>query len=159
MLSSPERQLIIQGRWRLKGNSSSESSHVHVLLFDHYLIFAKTKRHRNEDYYKVTRKPIPLNMLSLSVVESRSHNRLQLGASEGGVSYGITFYHQGPSGSRPVYTLYTTSAATREMWVEKIKAQQERLVGRKSSIDSTNAVSPSSTTSSSIKKAILSKRE
>ncbi|KAG0188848.1 RHO1 GDP-GTP exchange protein 2 [Apophysomyces sp. BC1034] len=66
-LCAPDRQLIMKGRMKRKGNSSSESSDLQVFLFDHYLVFAKIKHIDHLEHYKVYRKPIPLDLLSISL--------------------------------------------------------------------------------------------
>lgn len=55
-LRNPQRQLIMQGRMKRKENTTSESSDLQVLLFDHYLVFAKIKYHDHLEYYRVNRQ-------------------------------------------------------------------------------------------------------
>lgn len=55
-LQDPERQLVMQGRLKRKGNSSSDSSEMQVFLFDHYLVLSKTKMQNHLEHYKVSRK-------------------------------------------------------------------------------------------------------
>lgn len=55
-LQDPERQLLMQGRLKRKGNSSSDSSEMQVFLFDHYLVLSKTKMQNHLEHYKVSRK-------------------------------------------------------------------------------------------------------
>ncbi|ORZ03159.1 Dbl homology domain-containing protein [Syncephalastrum racemosum] len=55
-LNDPKRTLVMKGRMKRKGNSSSDASDVQVLLFDHYLVFAKIKFQNHLEYYKVFRK-------------------------------------------------------------------------------------------------------
>ncbi|KAF7732803.1 RHO1 GDP-GTP exchange protein 2 [Apophysomyces ossiformis] len=73
-LRAPERQLLMKGRMKRKGNSSSESSDLQVFLFDHYLVFAKIKHIDHLEHYRVYRKPIPLELLSISLAGNNGNN-------------------------------------------------------------------------------------
>ncbi|KAI8082890.1 CNH domain-containing protein [Halteromyces radiatus] len=158
-LRDPQRQLIIQGRMKRKGNTSSEASDLQVFLFDHYLIFAKIKYHDHLEYYKVYRKPIPLELLTISTVvnnnrakrastllsysrssvsHSNSHSSLprastsdNLLAMKSNTSSSITFYHHGRKGSPPI-TLFVSNISARKTWTEKILQQQQALSMEKS---------------------------
>jgi hypothetical protein len=55
-LEKPGRQLLMKGRMKRKGNSSSEASDLQVFLFDHYLVFAKIKTENHLEYYKTYRR-------------------------------------------------------------------------------------------------------
>ncbi|KAI7886615.1 hypothetical protein K492DRAFT_203143 [Lichtheimia hyalospora FSU 10163] len=150
-LREPGRELIMKGRLRRKGNTLSDSSDLQVFLFDHYLVFAKIKYYNHMEYYKVYRKPIPLELLSIQVSGTKDRNKRtsvilpysrsatllsnhnsispRPSASEIGLSssksgnHSITFYHHGRRGSPPL-TLYTSSLSTQKAWIEKVKAQQ-----------------------------------
>ncbi|KAI9303732.1 CNH domain-containing protein [Cunninghamella echinulata] len=69
-LRNPQRQLIMQGRMKRKENTTSESSDLQVLLFDHYLVIAKIKYHDHLEYYKVNRQPIPLELLTITTSQN-----------------------------------------------------------------------------------------
>ncbi|CDH50305.1 rho guanyl nucleotide exchange factor [Lichtheimia corymbifera JMRC:FSU:9682] len=150
-LREPGRELVMKGRLRRKGNTLSDSSDLQVFLFDHYLVFAKIKYYNHMEYYKVYRKPIPLELLSIQVSGMKDRNKRtsvilpysrsatllsnhnsispKPSASEIGISssksgnHSITFYHHGRRGSPPL-TLYTSSLSTQKAWIEKVKAQQ-----------------------------------
>ncbi|KAI9472331.1 MAG: CNH domain-containing protein [Benjaminiella poitrasii] len=70
-LDKPERQLLMKGRMKRKENSSS--SDLQVFLFDHYLLFTKIKYEDHLETYKVYRRPIPLELLSIQVVHNSRH--------------------------------------------------------------------------------------
>ncbi|KAI9323223.1 CNH domain-containing protein [Dichotomocladium elegans] len=159
-LREPGRQLVMKGRMSRKGNSSSDSSDLQLFLFDHYLVFAKIKYHDHLEYYKVHRKPVPLELLSVSVAGPTPNNRVKRAStilqysrsttllpssnvvsprpsssetpvSNKSISTAITFYHHGRRGSPPL-TLYTSSASTQKAWIEQIKAQQRVLSEQRS---------------------------
>ncbi|KAI8067038.1 hypothetical protein BC940DRAFT_301167 [Gongronella butleri] len=153
VLRHPQRQLITQGRMKRKGNSTSDASDLQVFLFDHYLVFAKIKVFDHLEYFKVYRKPIPLDLLSIgtapanlrakrastilpynrqSTVHSSygslpaaSTSETLLSKSSGSSS--ITFYHHGRKGSPPL-TLHVSNATVRKTWVDRITQQQDRLM-------------------------------
>ncbi|KAI8142477.1 CNH domain-containing protein [Fennellomyces sp. T-0311] len=154
-LREPGRQLIMKGRMKRKGNTSSDASDLQLFLFDHYLVFAKIKYHNHLEYYKVYRKPIPLELLTASLPKDNSNNRAKRAssilpysrsatlvssstsiqpksstsetilASKSG-NFTITFYHHGRRGMPPL-TLYTAGESSRKAWSENIKRQQSIL--------------------------------
>ncbi|KAI8340634.1 hypothetical protein BC941DRAFT_417744 [Chlamydoabsidia padenii] len=152
-LRDPRRRLILQGRMKRKGNTSSEASDLQVFLFDHYLVFAKIKYFDHLEYYKVHRKPIPLELLTISTSSSiikakRASNLLAYSRTSIGnmnsqaslqhstpdtispsrsiLSNSITFYHHGRKGSPPM-TLYAHTPVSHKTWTERIYRQQNTL--------------------------------
>ncbi|KAI8381366.1 CNH domain-containing protein [Radiomyces spectabilis] len=154
-LLDPQRQLLLKGRMKRKGNSSSDASDLQAFLFDHYLVFAKIKYDNHLEYYRVYRKPIPIELLSISVSGNNRAKRasaiLQYSRSATLTSptptsvrpsvsdthqskpgnLGITFYHHGRRGSPPI-TLYPSNASSRKLWIEKIAEQQQLFAQKKS---------------------------
>ncbi|CAO3576712.1 unnamed protein product [Absidia cylindrospora] len=159
-LRDPRRQMVLQGRMKRKGNTSSEASDLQVFLFDHYLVFAKIRYFDHLEYYKVYRKPIPLDLLSISssatnlrakrastllaynrasISNSNSHSSLprastpeNLLVNKSNASSSIIFYHHGRKGSPPM-TLYAPTATSRKTWMEKI-TQQQSIVSNKRAV-------------------------
>ncbi|KAI9267941.1 hypothetical protein BDA99DRAFT_435610 [Phascolomyces articulosus] len=157
-LRDPERQLILKGRMKRKGNSSSDASDLMLFLFDHYLVFAKIKYHNHLEYYRVYRKPIPLELLTVALpkenyrakrassilpysrsatlvsssasIQPKSSTSETFAASKSG-SFSITFHHHGRRGS-PSLTLYAAGESSRKTWAEKIKEQQSILADKRS---------------------------
>ncbi|KAJ2959350.1 hypothetical protein NQZ79_g5117 [Umbelopsis isabellina] len=155
-LLDPERQLVMKGKLKRKG-SGSESSEVQVFLFDHYLVFAKIKYMPTGEYYKVYRRPIPLELLQSSIPDSVAHKRassilpytrtamsgnsiysLKSSASEINLNNGsqsktgghaITFVHLGRKGAPP-FTLYVPTMTQRRTWLDKISRQKEALTAK-----------------------------
>ncbi|KAI7896137.1 CNH domain-containing protein [Mucor mucedo] len=145
-LMASNRQVVIKGTW--KKGSGSESSEVLVYLLDHCLLIIKPKQ--NEEIYKLTRKPIPLALLSISFPDhtKRASTIIPLGrpsnvvgTSENNVTtmtnnttptvkngYPISFVHLGKQGSGGPITLYASTLAGRKQWAEKIDAQRRALV-------------------------------
>ncbi|ORX57578.1 hypothetical protein DM01DRAFT_1319549 [Hesseltinella vesiculosa] len=157
-LRSPQRQLIMQGRMKRKINSSSDASDLQVFLFDHYLVFAKIKVFDHVEYFKAYRKPIPLELLSISTSTTNlrakrtstilsysrqsvmypsnynnphaSTSETMLASSKSGGPSTITFYHHGRKGSPPL-TLHVPNSTVRKTWVTCITQQQEQLMQSK----------------------------
>jgi len=146
----------MKGKLKRKG-TGSESSEVQLFLFDHYLVFAKTKYMPTGEFYKVYRRPIPLGLLSCSIPDSASHKRASSilpytrSALSGSSVYGlrapmsevnlnhasqsktgghaITFEHLGRKGSPP-FTLYLPTMTQRRNWLDKIGRQKEKLTAK-----------------------------
>ncbi|KAG1464004.1 hypothetical protein G6F56_005169 [Rhizopus delemar] len=151
-LLSKDRQIIMKGTW--KKSSGSESSDVVVYLLDHCLLILKPKQ--NEEKYKLYRRPIPLNLLSVSfpdqtkrastiITLGRPSNASSAGSIESSQSHSsivstaasvihqnksgfpVSFVHRAKQSSGPM-TLYAPSSAVRKQWSEKIEAQRKVLV-------------------------------
>ncbi|KAI7891474.1 Dbl homology domain-containing protein [Mucor mucedo] len=141
-LDKPDRQLLMKGRMRRKANSIFESTDLQVFLFDHYLLFTKMKYEDHLEWYRVFRKPIPLQLLSIQVASSTTNTRqnrasyiLPSISTTTTVSdqqpskinnLSITFTHHGRKGSPPL-TLYTTATSIQQIWVKKILDQKQLL--------------------------------
>ncbi|KAI7861450.1 Dbl homology domain-containing protein [Spinellus fusiger] len=148
-LLDQHRQLIMKGRMRRKGNATTVASDMKVFLFDHYLVFAKIKYHNHLEFYKVYRKPVPLDCLDVCVPDSRaklspyrlSYNKrlsvttpaVTTGPLRSAVSdlrksrgYAIAFTCHCKGGSFTL-TLYNSSASTQMAWIERIHEQQKLL--------------------------------
>ncbi|KAG1555603.1 hypothetical protein G6F49_007012 [Rhizopus delemar] len=153
-LQNPERQLLMKGRMKRKGNTSSESADVQVFLFDNYLVIAKIKYVDYLEIYRALRKPIPLELLSVHVSsiskrEKRASSLLPYSKSPNSLNnvipkqstsdnfqpsksnnLSIVFTHHGRRGASPI-TLYATSASNQQLWVKTIKGQQESLAKKR----------------------------
>ncbi|ORE01506.1 hypothetical protein BCV72DRAFT_236298 [Rhizopus microsporus var. microsporus] len=149
-LQDPERQLLLKGRMKRKGNTSSESADLQVFLFDNYLVIAKIKHIDHLEVYRAFRKPIPLELLSVHITPNNnrqkrassilpyskspntSNNTIpKPSTSENGQAtksnnLSITFTHHGRRGAPPL-TLYATSASNQQLWIKAIAEQQEKL--------------------------------
>ncbi|CAG8443677.1 6433_t:CDS:10 [Acaulospora morrowiae] len=70
-LTEEDRQIIFKGslKKRSKRSGTGESSDLHVFLFDHALLMVKAKTINKMEQYKIRRKPIPLELLSVSTSE------------------------------------------------------------------------------------------
>ncbi|KAG0267569.1 RHO1 GDP-GTP exchange protein 2 [Actinomortierella ambigua] len=148
-LLAPERQLIMKGPLKKKG-SSSEHSDIYVFVFDHVLLLTKEKKWKGGETYKVHKRPIPLELLSLSTTEepvsktskrssslipykTPSHasnvvskiapvtNTLSKIAPDSKSGFPIVFHHMGRNGGS--FTLYATTQVGRQNWMDKIQKQ------------------------------------
>ncbi|CEP16510.1 hypothetical protein [Parasitella parasitica] len=156
-LEHPGRQLLMKGRMKRKGNSSSEASDLQVFLFDHYLVLAKIKYEDHLEKYKTYRRPIPLDLLSITVTMSNRQKRassilpynrstnqtattnavprpstsdsLSTGNKPSNLS--ITFIHHGRKGS-PAITLFTSASSLQQIWIKKIMDQKTLLANTRS---------------------------
>ncbi|CAO0797587.1 unnamed protein product [Mucor circinelloides] len=151
-LEQPGRQLLMKGRMKRKGNSSSEASDLQVFLFDHYLVLAKIKYEDHLEKYKAYRRPIPLELLSIHVPTSNRQKRASsilpysrstnlatmnnatprpstsesLATAAKSSSLSITFIHHGRKGA-PAITLFTSASSMQQIWIKKIMDQKALL--------------------------------
>ncbi|KAG0141113.1 hypothetical protein CROQUDRAFT_52219 [Cronartium quercuum f. sp. fusiforme G11] len=62
------RELIYKGQLKKRGGGGSDSAELQVYLFDHALLMVKQKHTNKTDHLKVYRKPIPLELLTITGV-------------------------------------------------------------------------------------------
>ena len=138
------RELVYKGP--LKKNPT-DSSEVHVYLFNHALLFVRQKTNNRQEELRVYKKPIPLELLIITQMEEvipklgiskRPSSSLIPGAkvaingpkATGGAKEGfpMTFRHIGKGGFE--LTLYAGSTIARRKWMENIETQQAKLRDR-----------------------------
>ena len=138
------RQLVYKGPLK---KSPTDSSEVHVYLFNHALLFVKQKTSNRQEELRVYKKPIPLELLVITQMDEvipklgiskRPSSSLIPGAkaaingpkaaTSGKEGYPITFQHIGKGGYD--MTLYAMSTISRRKWMENIEEQQEKLRSR-----------------------------
>ncbi|KAI9247315.1 CNH domain-containing protein [Sporodiniella umbellata] len=145
-LQDPNRQLLLKGRMKRKGNASSEAADMQIFLLDNYLVISKVKMIDHLEHYRAVRKAIPLELLSIQASSSNQRQKRTSSIlpyskspsnsnsplpkpsmpenSQSKTSRSITFNHHGRRGSPPI-TLYATSESNQNLWVKTIKNQQE----------------------------------
>ncbi|CAO3571291.1 unnamed protein product [Mortierella alpina] len=152
-LLAKDRQLIMKGPLKKKG-TSSEHADLYVFVFDHVLLLTKEKKGKGGEGYKVHKRPIPLELLTLSTMEepimknsrrtssliphkSSSHastvvskitptsGPLSKITSDSKSGYPIVFTHIGRHGGS--FTLYATTHAGRKNWMDRIQKQIQAL--------------------------------
>ncbi|KAF9184408.1 RHO1 GDP-GTP exchange protein 2 [Haplosporangium sp. Z 11] len=152
-LLAKDRQLIMKGPLKRKG-TSSEHADLYVFVFDHMLLLTKEKKGKGAEGYKVHKRPIPLELLTLSTMEepiTKSSRRsssliphkgsshasnvvskitpasgpLSKITSDSKSGYPIVFTHIGRYGGS--FTLYATTQAGRKNWMDRIQKQIQAL--------------------------------
>ena len=138
------RQLVYKGPLK---KSPTDSSEVHVYLFNHALLFVRQKTNNRQEELRVYKKPIPLELLIITQMDEvipklgiskRPSSSLIPGAkaaingpkaaTSGKEGFPITFRHIGKGGYDQ--TLYAASTISRRKWMENIEEQQEKLRSR-----------------------------
>ncbi|KAK9702814.1 RHO1 GDP-GTP exchange protein 2, variant 2 [Basidiobolus ranarum] len=147
------RQLIRDGP--IKKRSGVEQVELTIFLFDHMLLLTKKKKTKDSDSYeyKIHKKPIPLELLSLSSVDevaprvtARRSSAVFLGKNHlpgaaapkyiseiGKGGYPLTITHLGRNGGN--HTLYAASQADLQMWKEKIEQQRTSITEKNKTFD------------------------
>ena len=138
------RQLVYKGPLK---KSPTDTSEVHVYLFNHAILFVRQKTSNKQEELRVYRRPIPLELLIITQMEEviprmaiakRPSSSLIPGAkaaingpkttASGKEGFPITFRHIGKGGYD--LTLYASTLIQRRKWMENVEEQQEKLRSR-----------------------------
>ncbi|KAI3618403.1 hypothetical protein CBS9595_002766 [Malassezia furfur] len=158
-LRDENRELVFKGTLKKRSGTQSDNADIHVYLFDHALLMVKHKVVHKNELEKVYRKPIPLELLQVTVYEevhggknassriksvmSRSSigKRVSVGPSTGQptskqdtkTGFAITFTYLGRKGYS--LTLWASTYVSRAKWFEHIEARQAILRERSQIFD------------------------
>jgi len=157
-LRDEQREMVFKGPLKKRAATQSESAELQVFLFDHALLMVKAQaKSKNGQQYRVYRKPIPLELLIVTIYEeattgkggstrprsvmsrTSTGNRLSAGAGtpapkqDAKVGYALTFEYLGRKGY--TMTLWASTFASRKKWFEHIEARQEILRERSNIFD------------------------
>ncbi|CAG8526393.1 8777_t:CDS:10 [Paraglomus occultum] len=126
-LTDEGRQIIYKGSLKKRGGNAGESDDLQVFLLDHALLMVKARNVKQiEQQYKIHRKPIPLQLLSISTQEGvPEKSGRQRSNTSSDKSFPITFTYIGKKGF--TVTLYATTQIGREKWIQQIKNQKQAL--------------------------------
>ena len=157
-LRDEQRELVFKGPLKKRGGTQSESAELQMFLFDHALLMVKAKTVHKNDLYKVFRKPIPLELLIVTVYDevptgkgsatrpksvmskTSTGNRLSGQVPAGSApkqdqktGYALTFTYLGRKGYSQ--TLWANTFVSRKKWFENIESRQEILRQRSNIFD------------------------
>ncbi|PWN22962.1 CNH-domain-containing protein [Microstroma glucosiphilum] len=157
-LRDDQRELVFKGPLKKRGGTQSESAELQAFLFDHALLMVKAKTVNKNELYKVFRKPIPLELLIVTVYDevptgkgsatrpksimskTSTGNRLSGGVPQGSApkqdaktGYALTFTYLGRKGY--TLTLWASTFVGRRKWFEHIETRQEILRERSNIFD------------------------
>ncbi|CAO1626941.1 unnamed protein product [Sympodiomycopsis kandeliae] len=157
-LRDEQRELVFKGPLKKRGGTQSESAELQVFLFDHALLMVKAKTVHKNELYKVYRKPIPLELLIVTVYDevptgkgnatrpksvmskTSTGNRLSGGVPTGSTpkqdaktGYALTFTYLGRKGY--TLTLWASTFVGRRKWFEHIETRQDILRQRSNIFD------------------------
>lgn len=136
-LTDPGRELIYKGALK---KTPTDPSDIQAYLFDHAMLLVRVKTVGKKEEFKVYRRPIPLELLSIREMEEvmskngvskRPSSSLKPGTksinSDASKKEGfpITCRHLGKGGYE--LTLYASTAGSRSKWMEHIGEQQASL--------------------------------
>lgn len=144
------RELIFKGQLKKRGGGGTDSAELQVFLFDHAILMVKQKNSKQTDQLKVYRKPIPLELLTITGVSedagtlrgAQGRKMLMTRTSTGGKmpangvppppqnkqGFSITLNHLGRKGYTIV--LWAPTWASRQKWLDKIEGRQAELRDR-----------------------------
>ncbi|KAE8254194.1 hypothetical protein A4X13_0g3505 [Tilletia indica] len=156
-LRDESREMVFKGPLKKRAATQSESAELQVFLFDHALLMVKAQAKSKNGQYRVYRKPIPLELLIVTIYEeattgkggstrarsvmsrTSTGNRLSAGAGaaapkqDAKTGYALTFEYLGRKGY--TMTLWASTFASRKKWFEHIEARQELLRQRSNIFD------------------------
>ncbi|GAC92885.1 hypothetical protein PHSY_000443 [Pseudozyma hubeiensis SY62] len=155
-LRDEQRELVFKGPLKKRGGTQSESAELQVFLFDHALLMCKPKTVNKHELYKVYRKPIPLELLIVTVYDevptgkgsstrpksimSRTSTGTRYSSTPGTApkqdaktGYALTFTYLGKKGYS--MTLWASTFVSRKKWFENIESRQEILRQRSNIFD------------------------
>ncbi|WFD45329.1 RHO1 GDP-GTP exchange protein 2 [Malassezia psittaci] len=158
-LKDPNRELVFRGSLKKRSGTQSDNADIHVYLFDHALLMVKHKVVHKTDMEKVYRKPIPLELLQVTVYEDvptgkgnatrtkAVNSRSSMGKrtnhgppvnqpivkQDPKTGYAITFTYLGKKGYS--LTLWASTYVGRSKWFEHIEARQEMMRHRSQVFD------------------------
>ncbi|KAL1924560.1 uncharacterized protein VTP21DRAFT_4214 [Calcarisporiella thermophila] len=153
-LGQQGRELIHEGRLKKRSAMGLEMLELTCFLFDHCLLMTKMRKTRNQVEYRVSRRPIPIELLAFSHSEGISPKRETSafsifshgsttnvpsggGADSGPLTdkhgpYSFNIVHLGRHGA--TYTFYANSTIERRVWLEKLslalQKHRERRAGQ-----------------------------
>jgi len=150
-LDDEDRELVFKSSLKKRG-TQSDSSEIQVYLFDHALLMVKIKVVHKTEVYRVYRRPIPLELLKVTIYEdgniqkgqkpraihssSSMGHRTSIGPTPGHPipkqdaksGYAITFTYLGKHGYS--LTLWASTLSGRDKWFEHTEARQEIVRGQ-----------------------------
>ncbi|EPQ31465.1 uncharacterized protein PFL1_00800 [Pseudozyma flocculosa PF-1] len=156
-LRDEQRELVFKGPLKRRGGTQSESAELQVFLFDHALLMVKPKTVNKHELFKVYRKPIPLELLIVtvydevptgkgsstrpkSVMSKTSTGTRPTGApgsaapkQDAKTGYALTFTYLGKKGYS--MTLWASTFVSRRKWFEHIESRQDILRQRSNIFD------------------------
>ncbi|MBW0524761.1 hypothetical protein O181_064476, partial [Austropuccinia psidii MF-1] len=148
------RELIYKGQLKKRGGGGSDSAELKVYLFDHALLMVKHKNSSKSDNLKVYRKPIPLELLTVTGI---GINEESLGGPRSGAQAKKSIINRSTGTSKPTgasnnlntlvhhqannksgfsitfnhlgrkgysIVLWATTWQARQKWLEKIETRQ-----------------------------------
>ncbi|KAJ3311035.1 RHO1 GDP-GTP exchange protein 2 [Boothiomyces sp. JEL0838] len=135
-LNEEGRQIIRDGKLIMK--KTPNEIEISVFLFDHLLLLTRKK----ESGYKVTRRPVPLELLTVKNEKTANPMKGVTAAAanipglESSRSYPITLNHLGRFGGTIV--LYANTQSDKLAWIEAIEKQKALLIERKKKFDNSH---------------------
>lgn len=121
-LSSPKRKFYFRGDLLRKGDLRINSSAVHVIVLDNYILITERQRSNKVSGFKVSETPIPVEFL---LIENRDTDSLALSAigtvgvsteTEDDSSFPFKIRYAG-RGKNQTHTLIAKSEADRKKWL------------------------------------------
>ncbi|EEB09559.1 Rho1 guanine nucleotide exchange factor 2 [Schizosaccharomyces japonicus yFS275] len=147
-LMDPARKLIFKGTLRRKTSGSSYNdpgNELHVFLLDHALLLTKLKYNSKREKYKIFQRPIPLELLIVSVYEDYVPGKSMTRRPSSGIlanpmsasktnlvlpkTFALKLLLMGRDGFEIV--LCSSTLITRDQWKQHIERQQELIRSKK----------------------------
>ncbi|KAF8749120.1 CNH protein [Rhizoctonia solani] len=115
-----QRQLVYKGRLKYRGGVIKGNVDLQVFLLDHVLLIVKSKKSGRYDQLTLFKRPIPLELLTVSVPEENGGVFFKIDSQKHG--HQLVFSHLGRQGYR--ITLWASTSSDRKKWIQHITARQ-----------------------------------
>lgn len=138
-LSSPNRKFYYRGDLTRKGDLKINSTAVHVIVLDNYLVITEKQRYHKTTVFKVTETPIPIDYLLFenrdsdsAVIANGANPVLSTDAAEDS-TYPFKIRYAG-RGKGQTHTLIASSEAERKKWLTVLLQSRNGAVKKQSSL-------------------------
>ncbi|CAE6487602.1 unnamed protein product [Rhizoctonia solani] len=115
-----QRQLVYKGRLKYRGGVIKGNVDLQVFLLDHVLLIVKSKKSGRYEQLTLFKRPIPLELLTVSVPEENGGVFFKIDSQKHG--HQLVFSHLGRQGYR--ITLWASTSSDRKKWIQHITARQ-----------------------------------
>lgn len=143
-LSSQKRKFFYRGNLIRKGDLKINSSTVHLIVLDHYVLITERQRNQRSFSYKVTEVPIPMDYLivenrekeasglSVKTATSPSMNGTPIEAEDDSFVYPFKIRYAGQKGE--THTLIAATEQDRKKWFSIFLQVKSNLIRKVSSV-------------------------
>lgn len=138
LLNSEKRKFFYRGDLVRKGELKINSSNVHMIVLDNYVLITERQKNQRSFTYKVTETPIPMDYLIVEIRDKESPTTLSVRSEategdENSMTYPFKIRYAG-MGRGETHTLVANSEHDRKRWFTILLQAKANLVKRVSQV-------------------------